>query len=280
MSRLKVVHTLEFLYENPAHASYNEVRISPLHEMDQTVLSSSITLDPPSPLRHSVDGFGTTVGEFELLQPHTKLHLRAETVVAVQRAEVFVPTMSVDEVCQRTRSTLELAEMMVQTPLTAPPSGVRQLAEEALQPEDVGASALALCKRVGEAIKYVSGVTTVHSTAADAWALGSGVCQDIAHVALGALRSVGIPARYVSGYLHPSREPEKGKAVAGEAHAWVEYFAGRWVGYDPTNLIPIGERHVVVGRGRDYRDVPPLRGVFDGEGSSRMEASVEVTLLA
>lgn len=280
MSRLKVVHTLEFLYDDPAQASYNEVRIFPMQELDQTVLASHISLDPPAPLRSGVDGFGNTVGEFELLEPHTSLRLRAETVVAVQRVAPVYPQMDLAGVRAHVATSLELAEMAVQTGLTRPPEAVVELAQDLVDPEDVCASALAIAKRIGEAITYVPGVTTVHSSAQEAWELGSGVCQDIAHVTLGALRSVGIPARYVSGYLHPSQEPVVGETVTGEAHAWVEWFAGEWEGFDPTNSLEIGERHVVVGRGRDYNDVPPLRGVFDGDGSSRLEAQVQVTKLA
>ena len=128
----------------------------------------------------------------------------------------------------------------------------------------VGDTALEICRAVGSAMEYVTGVTGVHSTAAEAWDERKGVCQDIAHVALGALRSVGIPARYVSGYLHPDADAAIGQTVIGESHAWVEWFAGDWRGYDPTNLAEVGELHVLVGRGRDYGDVPPLRGVYAG----------------
>ena len=107
--------------------------------------------------------------------------------------------------------------------------------------------------------------------------LPKGVCQDIAHITLGALREVGIPARYVSGYLHPKSEAEVGVAVAGESHAWVEWFAGDWQGFDPTNNVEIGDRHVLVGRGRDYSDVPPLRGVYAGPFKSHLHVKVTIT---
>ena len=129
-------------------------------------------------------------------------------------------------------------------------------------------------------MEYVRGVTGVHSTASEAWAERKGVCQDIAHVALGALRSVGIPARYVSGYLHPDAGAAIGQTVIGESHAWVEWYAGEWRGYDPTNLAEVGELHVLVGRGRDYSDVSPLRGVYAGPGASELFVSVEITRVA
>jgi transglutaminase-like putative cysteine protease len=117
----------------------------------------------------------------------------------------------------------------------------------------------------------------VHTTAAEAWEQKRGVCQDITHLAIGALRSVGIPARYVSGYLHPQPDAAIGQTVAGESHAWVEWFCGDWRGFDPTNLIDIGDRHVTVGRGRDYNDVAPLRGVYAGPYGSKLFVTVEIT---
>ena len=130
---------------------------------------------------------------------------------------------------------------------------------------------------MGDAIDYMQGVTAVTSTAVDAWEARKGVCQDIAHIAIGALREVGIPARYVSGYLHPKPSAEVGEAVTGESHAWVEWFAGDWQGFDPTNNIEIGDRPVLVGRGRDYNDVPPLRGVYAGPGKSQLKVKVTIT---
>ena len=126
-------------------------------------------------------------------------------------------------------------------------------------------------------MEYVSGVTAVSSTAAEAWESRKGVCQDIAHVAVGALRAAGLPARYVSGYLHPRADAPIGETVVGESHAWVEWFSGRWHGYDPTNQLEIGDRHVRVGHGRDYTDVAPLRGVYAGAAGSELFVSVSIT---
>jgi transglutaminase-like putative cysteine protease len=92
------------------------------------------------------------------------------------------------------------------------------------------------------------------------------------------LRSIGIPARYVSGYLHPKSDAGVGETVRGESHAWVEWWTGDWYGFDPTNDREVGDHHVVVARAREYRDVAPLSGVFSGSASS-LDVSVKVTLL-
>jgi transglutaminase-like putative cysteine protease len=98
------------------------------------------------------------------------------------------------------------------------------------------------------------------------------------HVMVAMLRDLGIPARYVSGYLYPSTRIEPEVTIAGESHAWVEYFAGEWCGIDPTNGLRETTRHVTVARGRDYDDVPPLKGVYDGTGSTRLGVVVEMTV--
>lgn len=132
---------------------------------------------------------------------------------------------------------------------------------------------------VRDRVAYRQGSTGVATSATEAWELGAGVCQDIAHVTLAMLRSVGLPARYVSGYLHPKADAELGETVTGESHAWVEVWFGAWWAFDPTNGIPAGERHVIVARGRDYGDVTPLKGVYSGGGSQSLGVVVEVTRL-
>ena len=101
----------------------------------------------------------------------------------------------------------------------------------------------------------------------------------MAHIVIGALRSIGIPTRYVSGYLHPSVDPVIGEPVSGESHAWVEWWDEGWRGFDPTNDTEPGDRHVIVATGRDYNDVKPLSGIFSGSGTSRMFVDVQVTRL-
>ena len=113
--------------------------------------------------------------------------------------------------------------------------------------------------------------------AVQVWRQKQGVCQDMSHLAVGLMRTMGIPARYVSGYLHPLPNAPLGEPVAGQSHAWVEWWAGGWRSFDPTNGVPVAERHVTVGRGRDYGDVPPLRGVYAGPFKSNLHVKVTIT---
>ena len=166
----------------------------------------------------------------------------------------------------------------MQTPLTAPHKEVLHLAEAiAKRHGDPGAAALEIAAEIHKRIAYTKGATSVQTTASRAWEAQQGVCQDIAHITLGALRAVGIPARYVSGYFLSKADAAVGETIEGESHAWVEWFAGQWHGFDPTNLQEIGERHVLVAHGRDYKDVSPLRGVYSGANASEIFVSVEIT---
>ena len=113
---------------------------------------------------------------------------------------------------------------------------------------------------VRDQLTYVPGTTGVHTSAVEAWEGGEGVCQDFAHLTLAVLRSMGLPGRYCSGYVHPDGDADLGATLEGESHAWIEVWSGDWQPFDPTAGNAIAEHHVLVARGRDYADVAPVRG--------------------
>ncbi|WBU37137.1 transglutaminase family protein [Homoserinibacter sp. YIM 151385] len=278
MSRLRIRHETGFRYEGEAASSYNEARMLPQSSDGQLVLASALDIAPVSGVHDYLDYWGTRVSSFEVLTPHRELVLTATSLVEVRPRAHPEHRLEWTALADAADRSSELVEQLGQTARTSPPDEVRELAAGILRDAATPCeAALAIARAIGERIEYVPGSTTVTTTAAEAWAHRKGVCQDIAHLALGALRSAGIPARYVSGYLHPVPDAEIGQAVAGESHAWVEWYCGSWRGFDPTNLIDIGERHVTVGRGRDYADVPPLRGVYAGPTSSQLFVRVEIT---
>jgi transglutaminase-like putative cysteine protease len=278
VNRLRIKHMTGFHYGGDVTASYNEARMLPTSADGQLVLYSNLEILPISSHHSYVDYWGSRVSSFEILTPHRELSLTATSLVEVRKRSHSDANLEWDSLQHAVDASTENIEQTKQTRRTAPPSDVVALAADiaAKNPTTYDA-ALAICTAVGGAMEYMHGVTGVHSTAAEAWAVRKGVCQDITHLALGALRSVGIPARYVSGYLHPKPNAEIGETIAGESHAWVEWFCGEWRGFDPTNLIDIGDRHVTVGRGRDYNDVPPLRGVYAGPYGSELFVTVEIT---
>ncbi|MCR2800145.1 transglutaminase family protein [Microbacterium sp. zg-Y818] len=278
MMRLRIEHTTGFAYPGEVSASYNEARMLPVSTENQFVLSSSLDIEPSTSVNQYVDYFGTRVASFDVLSGHTALGITARSLVEVRPRPMENSDMAWEDLAVEAQRSITTVEMLAQTPRTAPHPEVLELARTIVQEHDnPGQAARAIAVAVGDAVEYVYGSTGVHSTAAESWEKRSGVCQDMAHITLGALRAVGIPARYVSGYLHPDPDAEVGVAVVGESHAWVEWFAGDWHGFDPTNNVDIGERHVLVGRGRDYNDVPPLRGVYAGALTSDLHVQVTIT---
>ena len=278
MKRLRIEHATGFSYPGDVSASYNEARMLPGTTDSQFVLSSAIDVEPSTSVNSYVDYFGTRVTAFDVIAPHSSLSITARSLVEVRPRPIEHVGITWDGLAREAQRSIETVEQMAQTGRTRPHEEVVEIARSiAAQHADPGRAAHEIAIAVGDAVEYMSGVTGVRTTAHEAWEARKGVCQDMAHIAIGALRAVGIPARYVSGYLHPRPNAEIGVAVTGESHAWIEWFAGEWQGFDPTNNIEIGDRHVLVGRGRDYGDVPPLRGVYAGPFKSTLNVKVTIT---
>jgi transglutaminase-like putative cysteine protease len=276
VSRLHIVHRTTFAYDSAVSASYNEARMRPANLPGQTVLESRVAVEPSTWSTDYRDYWGTLVTAFEVLVPHDQL-----VVVAESRVEV-APLPAVGSRCgwdalAGAEFVNRSVEFLAPTAATEPHPALAELAREAAAGLAPHEAALAVCRGVRGSIEYVPGVTGTHTRAREAWLERKGVCQDIAHLALGALRSIGLPARYVSGYLHPATGAGLHETVTGQSHAWVEWWTGEWHGYDPTNSIDAGEHHVIVARGREYGDVAPLRGVFAGRATSEQQVDVEIT---
>jgi transglutaminase-like putative cysteine protease len=282
--RLNIDHRTGFRYDSPVRSSYNEARMTPVTRDGQTVWTSRITIEPTAWSFSYVDYWGTNVTTFELHEAHERLTVHAQAVVDTRGddlpwdADRRAPRNDLGWPALRDPGVIDpMTDFLPTTARTAPPEELAALvADVAGQPPRL--AGLDVCRIVHDRLRYRRGSTTVNSTAAEVWELATGVCQDYTHVALGALRSIGLPARYVSGYLHPGREGSRGGTVTGESHSWVEWWCGSWVSYDPTQGCRLTDRYVRVGQGRDYGDVAPLRGTYSG-GSSEMFVTVEMTEL-
>lgn len=276
--RLRVVHTTRYSYDSPATSSYNEARLAPLTTASQTTLESRVRTDPRSSVLRYSDYWGTDVTAFDLHQPHHALEIVATSTV--ETAETPAPTATVGWDELRDEQVLDrYAELLAPTAYTRLDPSMAEAAAQVAAAPDPAAAVLSASAVVRDHLAYRPGATGVRTTAAEAWEARTGVCQDFAHITVALLRHCGIPARYVSGYLHPSVNPEIGATVVGESHAWVEGWVGDWLAVDPTNGAPVGERHVLVARARDYRDVSPVHGVYAGAAASRMSVTVEITRL-
>ncbi len=276
--QIRIVHHTGYAYREPVLGSYNEVRMTPRTSREQWVLSSRIDIQPSPWVLAYRDYWGTKVTSFEIRERHSRLGVTSTATVEVTRAAEPGPGASWEELADpgledRMVEMLTLSEHIDPGPeLCGFAAGVARAASPA---ETVAAVVATIRDRV----QYMTGVTHVRTRARDVWDARAGVCQDMVHVAIGALRSVGIPARYVSGYLMPAKDPVSGQARKAESHAWLQYWDGAWVGLDPTNDSAPGEFHVEVGVGRDYTDVPPLRGIYSGAAESEMYVEVEMTVL-
>lgn len=272
---LKIVHTTGYTYSAPVSDSLNEIRMSPLYSPQQLIRERSLSITPKPWSRSFIDYWGTHVTEFELHEPHDKLSVKVTTVLDIDATPHEPSCATLDDIAPFAD---RWNEYLLSSPSVEPDEELAALAEGiAKRNATVDEIATALGHAVHEAMTYESGSTTVSDTAAKVWASRRGVCQDYSHILIGALRHLGIPARYVSGYVLADADAPAGVAVPGESHAWVQWFNGEWVDFDPTNDSFPGELHAKVGVGRDYSDVAPLRGIFVGNAQSDMFVRVDIT---
>ncbi len=277
--RLRIAHRTQVRYDGSARASYNEARMTPLTLPRQSALQAEVSTDSPAPIWTYRDYWGTVVSSFDVQAPHHELVIRAQATVDTRPAPR--PGRPLPWAVLRERAAGgRLLEFVTPTTRTAVTAELAAAARQRTAGADPAEAAAEIVSWVSDRVAYVPGATEVQTSAQEAWDLGQGVCQDMAHLTVALLREVGLPARYVSGYLHPQLDAEPGDEMEGQSHAWVEYWDGEWVACDPTNLAPVGERHVLVAAGRDYGDVPPLKGIYRGAPSRTMQVSVAMTRLA
>ncbi|MCW2891641.1 MAG: hypothetical protein QOG28_2289 [Trebonia sp.] len=280
--RLRIEHTTNVSYAGPVVTSFNEARMTPLTLPSQITLESRVTAGPGVPVWTYNDYWGTFVSVFDLPEPHDDLVIRAAATV---ETEPFCGIPATEERLSWAElgegsADGRLLEFLLPTPLTTVTDEISAAAIAEISGLSPDTAAEAISGRVREHVTYMPGATGVRTDAQEAWDKGQGVCQDMAQLTVALMRAVGLPARYVSGYLHPQAKAEPGTTAVGQSHAWVEYWAGSWTPLDPTSGAAVGERHVVVARGRDYADVPPLKGIFHGPSGGDMKVTVEVTRLA
>jgi transglutaminase-like putative cysteine protease len=253
--------------------------MTPLTLPAQTALDTRIEISPSVQSWSYWDYWGTRVTTFDLMEPHAALRVLATSLVETAPPPPLPEEPAWDAIAEALNTT-RLAEYGFATRRTTVEDGPAEEAREAAHGLGPHEAALAVAELVRDRVAFISGSTGVHTSAQEAWTLKAGVCQDIAHLTVALLRRVGLPSRYVSGYLHPDPDAEPGRTAEGESHAWIEYWAGTWVGYDPTNRIRAGASHVVVGRGREYGDVLPHKGVYHGAPSGPPRVTVAFTRLA
>jgi transglutaminase-like putative cysteine protease len=277
--RVRVVHTTGYQYEAPVMQSYNEARLTPRGDRRQNVVVSRVETTPATRAYRYTDYWGTEVTSFDIHAPHKELQVVASSVV--ETSDVIEPVTTGTWADMREDNILDrYTEFLEPTRYTPRNRELLAKARELKKGKTPSEAVLAASQWVWEQLKYQPGSTGVHSSAVDAWHERKGVCQDFAHLTLVLLRGMGIPSRYVSGYLHTNKDGALRETVRGESHAWIEAWTGGWWGYDPTNAMPVGPRHIWVALGRDYADVAPLKGIYSGGAATALEVTVDITRLA
>ncbi|MDO3649603.1 transglutaminase family protein [Nocardia mangyaensis] len=277
--RIRVVHTTGYVYDAPVTRSFNEARLTPRADSRQNVILNRVETVPATRAYRYTDYWGTAVTAFDLHAPHTELEVTGSSVVETEPFSEPTEELTWEEL--RAGPVVDrFDEMLSPTAYVPRDRKLATVARQLSRGEPPAKAVVRAAEWVHKEMDYIAGTTSVHTSALQAFAERRGVCQDYAHLTLVLLRSMGIPSRYVSGYLHPKPGAAIGETVAGQSHAWIEAWTGQWWGYDPTNNLAVNEQHVSVGVGRDYADVPPLKGVFSGGGSTDLEVVVEVTRLA
>ncbi len=280
---LEITHITEYHYEGQVRESVMELWMQPQKSGRQRLVSFELELNPTTRLFSYTDAFGNAVYHFDVPQPHDSLRIEARSAV-----ETFpIPDLSEPlDMGEWSRLNSEFIQgecfdflaphgFAVQT--RALQAFAAKLNLDDLRGHDPLTALKALNEAIYTAFDYDPQATEADSPIDHALSQGRGVCQDFAHIMLAICRSWGVPARYVSGYLYTDQS-EGDRSSPDATHAWIEVFLPtlRWVGFDPTNNMLAGERHVSVAIGRDYGDVPPSRGVYKGDCDSHLMVGVSV----
>ena len=278
---LKITHQTDLKYSNPVSDTVMELRMTPRQEQDQHRLSFALGIGPAASVNSYFDWLGNTVHTFSVPATHKQLRIVGTSVVETDRPrkepERFKDTWPIgpEAFDYSVYDYLQFGGPVVDSP------ELRDLAN-VLSPESgasLGELALRMLHLVDDKFTYKKGVTTAASPITDMLKTGGGVCQDFTHLMIGLARALGIPARYVSGFVHPDAHRYRGFT---QTHAWCELLfpSAGWVGFDAANRCVIGGNFVKVAVGRDFHDVPPNRGVYRGNATETIDVAVKSEELA
>lgn len=291
MINYRIKHITTYTYDGDVTGSYGLFHLRPLDLSWQRCLDHDVTIDPgPSDVHAHTDAYGNTKSYFHVRHPHRELVITAVSDVAIGAAEVPEERLTIGWELARPRERADqqdawqAMDFTLASPMVDLPPEVADYARGSFVPgRALGEAASELMHRIHEDFAYVSGASTVTSRVSDLLRTRSGVCQDFAHFMVACLRSQGLAGRYVSGYLATRPPPGQERLVGADAsHAWVSLWVpgGGWLALDPTNDRITDEAHATVAVGRDYGDVPPVKGViYTKAKESTMTVSVDMAPL-
>lgn len=277
--RLRVFHRTRYSYRAPVRDSYNEVRLRPVTADQSRLEFSLVTVNPPSRLRHFRDDWLNYVHYFEIPEPHSELVIESQcTVKTTSQYAAGRPAGVSFEALTGERDEVLASFLGASRYVDVSPEVWRMAIDVRADDADVFDVAAAIMGHIHQHWVYAPNSTSASTHMQEVIETRRGVCQDFSHVMIGMCRTLGIPARYVSGYLYDGADSHLRGSQA--SHAWCEvHVPGRgWFGLDPTNNILVDERHIKVATGRDYHDAAPVSGYFDGPPGATAAMDVHVQI--
>jgi transglutaminase-like putative cysteine protease len=278
MPEFKIQHITKYTYDNFVRDSANKIILYPLVDIYQDVIKHDLTITGSPLVDTYIDYYGNEVGSFTYTEPHSMLVINSRVSVNTHPRPLPVDNIFAAEQWNELfnlRYIVPYIDFLKQEYFEGL-SELQPVVENERRTDDTPyRTALKFCQYVYKNFEYIKGVTTVETTLDEIWKIKAGVCQDFAHLLMVMLRLVGIPARYVSGYICPNRDGMRGE---GATHAWAEaYIPGYgWLGIDPTNNCVANENHVRLAVGRNFSDCSPVKGVYKGSSGHKLEVSVSV----
>ena len=276
MPVFKIQHITKYEYDNPVRESVNEIRILPYQSQDQEVLQQNLNITMHPPVHTFTDYWGNVTGTFNLLQPHRELVIDNKLIVRTTNpAQLHLNyDAGFAELKTDINGFLRMLELTKPDAIEAQKK-LKEIIRQLTKTKSIAAIAEEACRYIFENFQYIKGITNVETTVNEILEHRSGVCQDFAHVLLQLLRTLGIPCRYVSGYICPNKNGMRGE---GATHAWVEvWIPGQgWTGLDPTNNIWVTNTHVKLAVGRNFTDCTPIKGTFKGTAEQKLSVYVSV----
>jgi transglutaminase-like putative cysteine protease len=284
--KLDIRYRCSFEYDELVRESQNELRACPTNDERQSVISYRVSSSPPARFFSFEDYWGTRVDAFGIREPHIAIEIIAEATVETRPAPMFAASADASALTDFAflANHIEYLERTLHVDWDDAITAEARRQVDLAGP-DVVSIVLAIHRRASALLRYCPGTTYVGVPIRDVIARGEGVCQDYAHLAVALCRAAGIPARYASGYLFTADdstgEDTDDDVVSVQTHAWFEAAIPGvgWLALDPTNRQEVGLRHVKIGHGRDYGDVPPLRGVYTGPPHAELQVGVEMRRL-
>ena len=277
MAIFKIVHITKYQYSGPIKESINEIRLFPHHFDNQDVLEYQLLITQNPEVKISNDYYGNRVGNFNTLEAHTETTIESRMLVRVNHSLKIpeIDATTIQDLGVHKKNSIALLRLSYPE-VIAKPEVINAILAPVIASDSAIVTIAQKCNQyIFENFTYTKGITNIETTVDEILELKKGVCQDFANLLLQLLRTAGIPARYVSGYICPN---ESGLRGEGATHAWVEFFTPTqgWLGLDPTNNIWTMDNHVKLSVGRNFYDCTPVKGTFKGLARQTLSVCVSI----